>query len=297
MLIDVHIHAGEVGRHYPEWWAAELYRLHGGGSGLRIPGDPDLPPGKRLLKLMDETGIDKAVLMTSDHRRVYVDREGPYTPNEWLLEVIETDRTRLFGMCSVDPLRDPYQGAQEVRRMLEEHDIRALKLYPTYDHFYPADERCWPLYRLAIEHDIPVMFHMGRCSIVNAPMKYQPPHLLDEVGMRFPELKVIVAHLAFPWVEECVTLLQRHEHFHGDIAYWDKFPSEKILRHLSDFRVLCSFEKLLYGSENAYTATFPTKIRGLNDVAEKLGFEKLSDEDMEHLTWRNAARLFKIDIT
>ena len=30
MLIDCHIHAGELGKHYPEWWIKELYNAWGG---------------------------------------------------------------------------------------------------------------------------------------------------------------------------------------------------------------------------------------------------------------------------
>lgn len=294
MLIDCHIHLGECATHYPKWWVEELYRPWGGADSFWPEGESDETPGQRLLAMMDAAGIDKACVMTSDHRRVYRRTRGPYTPNEHLLEVIATDPDRLFGTCSVDPLRDPYAGTQEIRRLVTDHGVRAIKLYPSYDHFYPADRACWPIYELAIELDIPIQFHMGWTPCINAPMKYQPPHLLDDVGIDFPDLKVIVAHLGFPWVEEGICLLAKHDNFHADIAYWGTFPQEKILRHLDDFRVMCGFEKLLYGSENATSRWFPQVVYGLNDVAEKKGYHPIADDDMEKFTWRNAARLYKI---
>jgi predicted TIM-barrel fold metal-dependent hydrolase len=295
MLIDVHIHAGEIGPHYPDWWIEELYRFWG-SEHFRMDGDPHDTAGQRLVKTMDRVGIDIACVMSSDHRRVYRDRRGPYTPNDFVAEVISVDTHRLVGTCSVDPIRDPYAGVQEVRRMVERHGFRCIKIYPSYDHFYPADESCWELYRTAIELDIPVQFHMGWTPCVNAPMKYQLPHLLDEVGIRFPDLKVIVAHLGYPWVEECACLLAKHENFYADLAYWGTFPPEKILRHLNDFRVMCSFDKLLYGSENSHTRMFPEVVRGLNDVADDHGFPKIEEKDMEKLMWWNAARLLKIPV-
>ena len=32
MLIDCHVHAGELGKHYPSWWMAELYRARARGA-------------------------------------------------------------------------------------------------------------------------------------------------------------------------------------------------------------------------------------------------------------------------
>lgn len=295
MLIDVHVHSGEIGPHFPDWWAAEIYRMWGGTGNFRAPGGEGTP-AQRLLAQMDEAGIDKACVMVADHRRVYRDSDGPYVPNDYLVDFLATDPERLYGTASVDPVRDPHAGVETIRRMVTEHGIRAIKLYPTYDHFYPADEVCWPIYQLAIELDIPVQIHMGWTPTVNAPMKYQPPHLLDEVGIRFPDLKVIVAHLGYPWVEEAICLLAKHRNFHADLAYWGAFGPEKILRHLEDFRIFCTFDKLLYGSENSHTSMFPAVVRGLNDTAERRGFTPISDTEMELFSWRNAARLFKIDV-
>lgn len=295
MLIDVHIHAGEVGEHYPEWWISELYRFWG-SKKFRMDGDQGDSPGERLLKTLDAAGVEKACVMSSDHRRVYVDRKGPFTPNDFVAEVVATDPRRLFGTCSVDPIRGPFEAVQEIRRLVRDHDFRCVKLYPSYDHFYPADESCWEVYRAALDLDIPVQFHMGWTPCVNAPMKYQLPHLLDEVGIRFPDLKVVVAHLGYPWVEECACLLAKHENFHADLAYWGTFPADKILKHLTDFRILCSFDKLLYGSENSHTRTFPSIIRNLNERAEENGYPAIPDGDMEKIMWRNAARLYNIPV-
>ena len=36
---------------------------------------------------MDAQGIDVMCIMTSDHRRVYPDKKGPFCPNDFLLDV------------------------------------------------------------------------------------------------------------------------------------------------------------------------------------------------------------------
>ena len=149
MIIDCHIHAGEIGKHYPKWWVDELYRSWG-GMPQWDGGRPNMTVGERLVAQMDELGIDMMCIMSSDHRRVYADDKGPFTPNDYLLEVRATAPERFALTCSVDPLRDPYDAIQEIDKCAKE-GFSACKLYPTYDHFYPADERMFPIYEKLIE--------------------------------------------------------------------------------------------------------------------------------------------------
>jgi uncharacterized protein len=67
--------------------------------------------------------------------------------------------------------------------------------------------------------------HMGWTPCKNAPMKFQHPYLLDDVGARFPDLKVVIAHVGWPWVEECLAVVAKWENFHVDFAYWGWFGS------------------------------------------------------------------------
>ena len=160
MIIDCHVHAGILGKHYPKWWVEELYRPWG-GLPTWDPSAASLSVGQRLLKQMNETKVDKMCIMTSDHRRVYLDRQGPYTPNDFLPEVRAEAPDRFFCTAGLDPMRDPYQAVKEMEQCVKEWDFRAVKIYPSYDHFDPGDERLFPLYEKAIELDIPVQAHMG----------------------------------------------------------------------------------------------------------------------------------------
>lgn len=174
--------------------------------------------------------------------------------------------------------------------------MRALKLYPTYDHFDPRDERAFPLYEKAIELDIPVHFHMGYTGTVNAPMRYQMPWLLDEVGIKFPRMKVIVAHLGFPWVDECPCLLAKHRYWCADIAYWGGFPPEELLNAMRKFKYMCGgFDRLLHGSENPWTGTFTRTVIGLNEVAEEAGVKfRIGEGEMKKIMGENARRVYRL---
>jgi hypothetical protein len=221
MIIDCHIHAGELGKHYPEWWVKELYTPWGGIHNWHYD-KPDMSVGERLVYQLDRVGVDMACIMTSDHRRVYPNDGGPYTPNDYLLEVKSVAPDRFALTCSVDPLRGIEDSVKEIKRCVKDHGFTACKLYPSYDHFDPRDERLDPIYKTLVDHDVTMQIHMGWTPSKNAPMKFQQPYLLDDVAAKYPDLKIVVAHVGWPWVDECMAL----------IAKWDNVHRQGIRRDL-----------------------------------------------------------------
>ena len=295
MIIDCHVHAGELGKHYPRWWMEELYEPWGGMHQWSYDTS-NMSFGERLVSQMDQVGVDMMCIMTSDHRRVYPDDKGPYTPNDFLLEVREAAPERFAMTCSVDPMRgDAADHAREIERCVKEHGFTACKIYPSYDHFDPGDARLFPIYEKLIELDTTMQIHMGWTPCKNAPMKFQHPYLLDDVMARYPELKVVIAHVAWPWVEECIALIAKWETMHVDLAYWGWFGTEDVLKTVTRIGRLCGYDRVLFGSENSHTHMAPKMMADLNPLAEKLGMPTISAPDMEKIMWRNTARLWKID--
>jgi len=278
---------------------AELYRGWGGLKQYSDAKPPEskekLPLGQQLVQQMDKAGIDLMCIMTSDHRRVYSDKLGPYTPNDYLVEVKAYAPDRFALTCSVDPLRDVYESVQEIDRCGRELGMKACKLYPTYDHFDPRDRRLEPIYEKLVELDMTMQVHMGWTPCCNAPMKFQQPHLLDDVAQRFPNLRIVVAHMGWPWTEECMALVAKWENVHADIAYWGWLGPRKVFNELKLFGRLCGYEKLVYGSENAFTMFSPDMMRNLNKQAAIVNDDPIPDAEMEKILWKNAARLWKID--
>ena len=53
MIIDCHVHAGELNKHYPIWWIEELYRVWGGVHQWTYDR-PTMSVGERLVYQMDQ---------------------------------------------------------------------------------------------------------------------------------------------------------------------------------------------------------------------------------------------------
>src|SRR5438132_14209409 len=94
MIIDCHVHAGELNKHYPVWWIEELYRVWGGVHQWTYDR-PTMSVGERLVYQMDQVGID--MMCVEEHRLAVEDQ--PESPSEE-----EADRGGDHQGVNVDPL-------------------------------------------------------------------------------------------------------------------------------------------------------------------------------------------------
>ena len=51
-----------------------------------------------------------------------------------------------------------------------------------------------------------------------APIRYAHPLLMDEVAMRYPDLKIIMAHLGHPWTVDTAVVVRKHPNVYADIS-------------------------------------------------------------------------------
>src|ERR1700722_13334338 len=98
-----------------------------------------------LIKSMDEAHIDKALVFAGKINNI---------STEEVLAEIRPFKDRLFAIGSISPDNNRYKEESRVLRertayLLESGEIRGLKFYPGYEHFYPADEWLRPYLELA----------------------------------------------------------------------------------------------------------------------------------------------------
>ena len=51
-----------------------------------------------------------------------------------------------------------------------------------------------------------------------APLRYAHPLLMDEIAIRFPELRVVMAHMGHPWQRETIVTIRKHPHVYADVS-------------------------------------------------------------------------------
>ncbi len=271
--VDVHLHLSR-------WWpdlAHTAYRA-------------DLEYNSRgLLEEMDGAGIDYGLVI-----QIY---EAP-SADEALAEsrtLATASGGRLRPVVTVDPTRG--EATVHDALALWEHDplIAGIKLFPGYLPFYPHDPRLDPIYEFAHRHDLPVLIHQGDTLDRKGLVKFARPIEVDEVAVRYPDVKFVLCHFGNPWVEEAAELVYKDENVYADTSGLLAHPSAPYFREMvAECRrrlhraivTVGSAERVLYGSD------WP-----LEELAVAVGLVtslELPPEDRERILGTNAMRLFRL---
>ncbi len=225
-----------------------------------------------FVQLMDQNGVDYSIILSE---------YAPLTTGICTNEAVEAfcqDNPRLIPFCSLNPYLHP-----EMSKTLEDlcinHGFKGLKLYPTYNYFYPNDSFMYPLYAAAQRLGIPVLFHTGSSVFANSRIKYGNPLFFDDVAVDFPDLKIIMAHGGRgPWYNEALAMVRLHRNIYIDIS---GLPPKNLLENFPDMPRFA--HKFIFGSD--WPSVVPQKnieiIRTLN----------MSQEAISKILGENAAKL------
>nr|BBH86394.1 hypothetical protein KTC_11450 [Thermosporothrix sp. COM3] len=146
--------------------------------------------------------------------------------NDYCANLCSEAPERLYGFCVLNPTPELANNSleqavalmvEEVRRCYHELGLRGVKMIPT--HWYPNDTHLLPLYQEIAHLGMYVVFHVGIFMDAQQGSYCRPTYY--EGIRRVPELKVQLAHLGWPWVDECIAVLNMETNIHGTQAqHW-----------------------------------------------------------------------------
>ena len=217
-------------------------------------------------------------------------RTGYWVPDRYVADFVARAPERLVGFAGCDPTQPEYMD--ELREGIEALGLVGVKMGPMYAGFDPRDPRCAPVYRYCAERGLPILFHSGTTYNRLAPLEYTRPWLFDEVAMRYPELRMVLAHVGHPFCEECLVVIRKHPHVYADISalYYRPWQFYTMLIAAQEYNVT---HKLLFGTDYPFT-TAQASIDGLrqaNDVIGGSGMPRVTDATIDGLLTRDAFAL------
>ncbi|MBV9357967.1 MAG: amidohydrolase family protein, partial [Chloroflexi bacterium] len=184
-----------------------------------------------ILECLDACGIDKAFVFAP-----LIDRRSDQLTDEHLADIrahntycsdlCSSAPERLLGFCVLNPAPPLGGGSvahavdlmiEEVQRCYHELGLRAVKLIPA--GWYPDDAEVLRLYRAIAELGMYVVFHVG-IFLDGREGKYCRPAFYEGLH-QVPGLRAQLAHLGWPWVDECLAVLAMETEVHGQTpARW-----------------------------------------------------------------------------
>lgn len=187
-------------------------------------------------------GVELSVAFTIARDRTRLEPEL----NDNVAGFVASTPARRIGFLSVHPEVDG--AADELERAHFDLGLQGVKLGPNYQLFDPLGPAALRIYELAQRHGLPVLFHQGASPVREAPLRYAHPLLMDEVAIRFPELRVVMAHLGHPWQRDTIVTIRKHPHVYTDVSalFYRPWSLYEALRLATEWGVL---EKLLFGSD------------------------------------------------
>lgn len=201
---------------------------------------------------------------------------------------VQQDPARLLGFLSLDPTQPGWEAELEYGH--QELGLCGIKLMPMYAGFFPQDSRLNPLWSYAQKHGLPVLLHTGTTFVSQSWIETTLPRHIDVVARRYPEVRIIMAHLGHPYEGECVAVIRKHPHVYADVSAlhyrpWQLFHS---LMLVHEYGV---WNKLLFGTDFPFT-NVEASIDGLRSLAEvKIDRFGLPAEQIEALIERDALSL------
>lgn len=252
-----------------------------------------------LLDAMKNSGVERAVVLPIDSG---LHQKMPLTltekTNHHANEAAKYPNVITF--VGIDPRRGE-TGLKELKRAVTEQGCRGWKVYPP-NGFYPDEKEFDPYYELCVELGIPVLIHLG-ITPRHKHVKYARPVYVDRVAADFPELKIIVAHVGFPWVDETLMLAVKNPNVAIDISGWQVYASTvpiRVYQMIGHAKIMRVFpNRILFGSDYPlFEDTMPLHkwvdfFRNLQLPPELTdqGYKQVREDEIEKVMWKNAARI------
>ena len=271
LVIDFHMHAGLYHDLHPwvmEWIKTQLQDPEEFVKHVLTP--------EGIVSYLDANGVDYAVALAE---------LSPVTTgmmsNEGVIELCQ-GIDRLIPFCNVNPFLVA-DLAGELERYITEMGFRGLKLYPTYQHFYPNDSRLYPLYAKAQELGIPVMLHTGSSIFKGARLKYGDPLYIDDVAVDFADLTLLMVHSGRGfWYDRAYFLAKLHANVYMEIS---GLPPQRLLDYFPELERVA--DKVIFGSDWPGMPHIRRNIEMIRNLP-------LREDTKEKILGGNAARILGI---
>jgi len=271
-----------------------------------IPQDTDID---QLVTWMRNAGVEKCVCMAQDMHRIWNSEFGEIAVKEGY----EKYPDFFIPFVSVEPIdecgrfsKGKYDYAAD---MIKKHGYKGIYFAPPYGQFNSNDPAMFPYYELACDSHVVVQFHHSAAGgpTVLAHTKYVQMEKLNDVTFNFPNLKIVIEHLGYPFSEYLFTMMINDKNLWVDLAMMYRRPYW-MTWNLVMAKEMGVLDRVMFATDfvAANCDLFgdnPTEdilgwvhlIReGINDICKNSGWPLFTENDLNGILHDNAARLYEI---
>jgi predicted TIM-barrel fold metal-dependent hydrolase len=279
MIVDVHSHAMRYPEHLSDDFVREADRARGFPLDLTIEFET-------YMQVMEP--VDRCIVFGMKARHT-----GFYVPNEWIAAFAARAPEKIIAFMSLDPTEPDF--LDDFEHSYHDLHLKGIKLAPMYANFDPTDPHLDELYRRAARHHLPMLFHTGTTFCQFAPLRQTRPALWDEVAMRHPNVKMILAHLGHPFEGEALVTARKHPNVYLDLSalYYRPWQLYNSLVLAQEYKVT---HKILFGSDYPFATPGDsiTGLHALNRMVEGTHLPRIASTTLDEIIYRDSLTLLEL---
>ena len=111
------------------------------------------------------------------------------------------------------------------------------------------------------------------------------PRHLDDVAIRYPDVKIVMAHLSHPYGGECAVTVRKHPNVYTDVSaiHYRPWQLYNALMLVQEYGV---WDKLLFGTDYPFASVDNSMegLRSLKEIVEGTNLPRLHEAAIESLS-------------
>lgn len=225
-------------------------------EGIRITGD-------KLLSLMDQSGVDKALCWLQEPYMRVVEESNAY-----VYQNVKKHPDRLIGFGWIDPHFPAQQCMDELKRCIEEYGVPGFKMNGCQNQFFVDDDvMATPYIEQIARHGKILALHVGSDAFDAAS-----PFRVETIARRFPEMTILMVHMGGVGVPDmsraCIDVAARNPNIHLIGSHADYTKIQLAIRTLGAERVSFGSDSP-FGYMHSEVAAYQAFLDDLFTPAEK----------------------------
>jgi predicted TIM-barrel fold metal-dependent hydrolase len=272
MIVDCHVNIFED-RHVTPLMREQTKFARPGAIGYKADADT-------LYTAM--AGVDKAIIFSLR----YADSTGVDGDDEVTAAAVAKYPDKFVGFAALDPRRPDAMALLE--HAILDLKLKGVKFGPIYNGVSLQDPRLDPFYRFLVKHNLPLTMHMGTTYGANAPVHYGRPLDVDTIANRHPDLKMIMAHMAHPWYEECVIVARKNPNVYCEVSalYYRPWQFWNTLICAQEYTI-ANRNKIFWGTDFPFTSVAESiaGLRNVNQVIAGSGLPRVTQDTIDQILY------------
>jgi predicted TIM-barrel fold metal-dependent hydrolase len=271
MIVDCHVNIFRDDQVLPLYHKATAFGVRPGALAPKADADS-------IYAAMAK--VDKAIIFSLR----YKDSIGVDGDDDVTAAAVANYPDKFIGFACIDP-RMP-DCMELLVRAVQDLKLKGVKFGPIYNGVSLLDARMEPIYAYLTRNNLPLTMHMGTTFGRDAPIRYGNPMDVDAVAARYPDLKLVMAHMAHPWHDECIVIARKQPNVYCEVSalYYRPWQFYNILISAQEY-LITGRDKIFWGTDFPFTRVEESLegLRTINRLVEGTALPRVSQETIDRI--------------